>query len=761
MASAMEKKIRCPSVTCKAMFTKFYNMNRHYERFHLNNDMVEKCLLCGMIFSSCEELQKHYKRIHKPTKKFLLKESAFRKSVSSYRYTFASDDVDFKSAQYKALPAILNLLQLEASQKILIKVSLIFICEMSMLDHVGGKMQTTLIPFRAPSFIANGHSKSSIKKNVLRSFMLQERDMEEFCNCGSNWVFDKAVAFDVEIAAMRPILVGNNPDMSQTSDETSVEDSEISDLSTEEDTFNFYDPPRKRSPDPFDEPEEFQLHLEKEKKKKKKIAEFYDSERAVKLEFNVKSFKNAKFLFNPQNKDEKCFLYCLHEHMKTVNPQKFSCTSFKMFEKSLNLTGIIFPISIQQVKTFLKRNQQLGIRVNILFRNTNKHLFPLEYGLGKKSSKHTMNIILVQRKIKNDVNNHFLLIKDINKFTRQVYGKSDNDKMHSYGKSFLCCNCLNRFSSDKILKKHEKICSLNKPRLENADGTGICFQNHHHMHPLEYIAFLDFECVLPKVSTRCPECTHLRCKCDRSFTAPMTEQYPVTYSLVILDQNSQIIHDVTHSSPNAADHLIDHLLKQEEDWISNLFKTVYNLEMTSKDWYNFNKATNCYMCNIEFAMCDIKPRRDHCHFSGKYLGAACNMCNLKRQRPRKLHIYLHNGSKYDFHFIIKALNNKKKVKNIQILPYNGENFRTISFNSFIFLDSMSFLQSSLAKLSEDLTKTDNSYSILRQTYLVQTNNVFDKHKFKMVTGKSFFPYEFWYVIFFTLLLNLTVFCFQF
>lgn len=739
MSSTLEKKkLRCPAVTCNAKFTKLFNMNRHYERFHLNNDMVEKCLLCGMIFSSCKELQKHYQRIHKPTKKFLLKESAFRKSVSSYRYTYSSNELDFKGAQYKALPAILNLLQLEASKKTLIKVSLIFICEMSMLDHIGGKMQTTLIPFRAPSFIANGHSRGNIKKNVIRSFMLQERDLEEFCNCGSNWVFDRAVTFDVEIAAMRPILVGNNSDESENLEQSNEEE--------EEDTFNFYDQKSKKVPCPLTEQEEYQEHLDKEKKKKRKIAEFYDSERVVKLEFNVKDFKNAKFLFNPQNKDDKCFLYCLHEHMKTVNPQKYSSISFKMFEKKLNLSGISFPITIHQVKTFLKRNKQLGIRVNILFRNTNKHLFPLEYGLGEKNSKHTMNIILVQRKIKNETNNHFLLIKDINKFTRQVYANKNNNTIcYTYGKSFLCCNCLNRFSSEKILKKHELICSLNKPRQENAEGNGIFFQNYHNIHPLEYIAFLDFECVLPKISARCPECTHLRCKCDRSFTAPMTEQFPVTYSLVILDQNSQIIHDVTHSSVDAADHLIDHLLTQEEEWISNLFKKVYNLEMTSKDWNDLKNATNCYMCDMQFDLVNMTPRKDHCHFTGKYLGAACNNCNLKRQRPRKLHIYLHNGSKYDFHFIVKALNNKKKVKNIQILPYNGENFRTISFNSFTFMDSMSFLQSSLSKLSEDLTKTDNSYSILRQTYLVKTNDVFDKHKFNMVIGKSFFPYEFWLV----------------
>ena len=105
---------------------------------------------------------------------------------------------------------------------------------------------------------------------------------------------------------------------------------------------------------------------------------------------------------------------------------------------------------------------------------------------------------------------------------------------------------------------------------------------------------------------------------------------------------------------------------------------------------------------------------------------------------------MHNGSRYDFHFIIKALNNRKKdINNIYILPYNGENFRSIQFNSFLFLDSMAFLQSSLAQLSKDLAKTDNPYSILRQTYLVKKDGRFNKKRFNLVLGKSFFPYEYW------------------
>lgn len=666
------ERLKCPAIDCKSTFSRQFNLNRHYERFHVNNDTVEKCLLCGQIFKNCEELQKHYIRNHKPSKKFILKESAFKKSVVSYRYTFPRDSLDFTQSQQKVFPTIVRMLQYEAAKKTLIKASLIYICQMSMLDHTGEQMSSALIPFRSPAFLVSNYAKQGIKQNIKRSFMLQERDMEEFCNCGSNWTFDKAVSFDLEIAAMRPILVGGD--------------------------------------------------------------DFYNSNDML----NIRNIANNRFLYNPKNQDEKCFLYCVLEHLKrTSKNQIFSTITFKQFERKLDLQNISFPISIQHVKKFCKQNANLKLKINVLLRNTKNHIFPLEYGLGEKNSNRVLNLLLVQRKVKekNEVKNHFLLIRNIHKFLRSCYSNG------TYKKTFSCLNCLNTFSAQHVLDKHATICCLNKPRIEKCSENPILeFKNFQNKHPLEYIAFLDFECVLPKVKEKCLECTHLRCKCDKSFTQVTTEQHPITYCLLILDQQSQIIHQKTHTGNDAASHLVDHLLEQEELWISNLFSSYKEINMTESNWNDYLESEKCYLCNKQITTVKCK---DHCHFTGKYLGAACQQCNLARRKPRKLNIFLHNGSKYDFHFIIKALNNKN-VKNINILPYNGENFRTVSFNSFRFVDSMSFLQSSLAKLSEDLSKTDNAYSILRQTSLVKTEKrTFDSRKYNLVLGKSFFPYEYW------------------
>ena len=47
--------------------------------------------------------------------------------------------------------------------------------------------------------------------------------------------------------------------------------------------------------------------------------------------------------------------------------------------------------------------------------------------------------------------------------------------------------------------------------------------------------------------------------------------------------------------------------------------------------------------------------RDHCHYTGEYRGAVHSICNLIYSAPNKIPIVFHNGSNYDYHFIIKEL----------------------------------------------------------------------------------------------------------
>ena len=76
------------------------------------------------------------------------------------------------------------------------------------------------------------------------------------------------------------------------------------------------------------------------------------------------------------------------------------------------------------------------------------------------------------------------------------------------------------------------------------------------------------------------------------------------------------------------------------------------IPLTKEEEDNYNKENTCYTCKNDF---NDDKLRDHCHFTGKYRGAAYNTCNLRYKVPKNIPVIFHNGSTYDYHFIIKEL----------------------------------------------------------------------------------------------------------
>jgi len=203
----------CPHPGCKKQFTRNTNLNRHYQNIHTNDTIVEKCFLCDLSFANCNDLQTHYRRCHVRTKKFVVLQSAFKKSIITYRYTFGENCNLVGVAQASIQNKIKNVILCEAAKKNVCKISLVFVGQMSMLDHAGEKMTIATIPFRAQNFLANAATPANISKNIIRSFNQQAGHIDEFMQNGSNWQFDRAIFFDIEVAALRPIVTGNQEDV--------------------------------------------------------------------------------------------------------------------------------------------------------------------------------------------------------------------------------------------------------------------------------------------------------------------------------------------------------------------------------------------------------------------------------------------------------------------------------------------------------------------------------------------------------------------
>ena len=85
------------------------------------------------------------------------------------------------------------------------------------------------------------------------------------------------------------------------------------------------------------------------------------------------------------------------------------------------------------------------------------------------------------------------------------------------------------------------------------------------------------------------------------------------------------------------------------------------MELLTKEQQELYKnAKIWYICKEKFENKHLKDRkyrkiRDHCHYTGEYRGAAHSLCNLKYKVLKKVPIVFHNGSNYDYHFIIKEL----------------------------------------------------------------------------------------------------------
>ena len=47
--------------------------------------------------------------------------------------------------------------------------------------------------------------------------------------------------------------------------------------------------------------------------------------------------------------------------------------------------------------------------------------------------------------------------------------------------------------------------------------------------------------------------------------------------------------------------------------------------------------------------------RCHCHYTGKFRGAAHSTWNLRYETPKQIPVAFHNGSTYDYRFIVNKL----------------------------------------------------------------------------------------------------------
>ena len=99
----------------------------------------------------------------------------------------------------------------------------------------------------------------------------------------------------------------------------------------------------------------------------------------------------------------------------------------------------------------------------------------------------------------------------------------------------------------------------------------------------------------------------------------------------------------------------------------------------------YEEQKECHICKKEFCYDKNEKKkfkiyqkvRDHCHCTGKFRGVAHSICKLSYKVPKEISVKIHNGSTYDYHFIIKELAEEFKGQ-FECLGENTEKYITFS-----------------------------------------------------------------------------------
>ena len=415
-----------------------------------------------------------------------------------------------------------------------------------------------------------------------------------------------------------------------------------------------------------------------------------------------KWLKDKKSTIDQKNNDHKCFQYAvtLALDLDKINDHPERISKIKSFIEEYNWKDIDFPSTSKDWKKFELNNE---IALNILYVPHNTKKIEIAY-----KSKHNLTrekqVILLM--VSNGENWHYLTVKNLSRLLRGITSNHDGD--------FYYLNCFHSYRTKNKLEAHKKICENRDychVEMTTKGNNTIKYNQGEKSIKLPFVVYADLECFLEKMSTcyNSPE---------KSSTTKINKHTPSGYSIF------------THCSFDKSKNKLNYYrgkycmkkfckdLREHATKIINYEKKDM-IPLTKKEEENYNNQKVCYICKKEFDKSDKKHHkvRDHCHYSGKYRGAAHNICNLRYEIPKEIPIVFHNGSTYDYHFIIKELV-KKFDGNFECSGENTEKYITFSIpikkkieNKDIeitykikFIDSYRFMATSLSKLVDNLTE---------------------------------------------------------
>ena len=372
----------------------------------------------------------------------------------------------------------------------------------------------------------------------------------------------------------------------------------------------------------------------------------------------------------------------------------------KLFINQYNWKDIDFPATTKDWRKLELNNE---IALNILYVPHNTRKIQVAY-----KSKHNLTcdkqVILLM--ITDGEKWHYFTVKNLPGLLRGVTSSHKED--------FYCLNCFRSYRTKNKLEAHKKICENHdycNVEMPTKDNNIIKYNQGEKSIKLPFVVYADLECLLGKMST---------CQNNPNESSPteINKHKPSGYSLFTHFSFDQTENKLDYYRSNDCMKKFCKDLREHATKIINYEKKKM-IPLTTEEKIHYNEQEIYYICKKEFDKVNKKhfKVRDHCHYTGKYRGAAHNICNLRYKISKEIPVVFHNGSTYDYHFIIKELV-KEFDGNFECLGENIEKYITFSApikkkieNKNIeitykikFTDSYRFMPMRLSKLIDNLSE---------------------------------------------------------
>ena len=419
-----------------------------------------------------------------------------------------------------------------------------------------------------------------------------------------------------------------------------------------------------------------------------------------------------KAIINPKNSDMECFKWTVIAATKWEeidnNPERVSRLR-RRYEGEFDWSGLEFPVSFRDINKF-ERNNEIGANILAV---ENKKIYICRKG---RDYDRIVNLMLIAD-VEKPNKKHYVTVKSLLRLL------SKQNSKHKEAQNF-CRNCLNGFESEIIRDEHYEYCrSKDLVRVEMPTKNPIVkYADGQYHFKVPFVIYADFESLLVPVSgaPNNPE---------MSLTRGINVHQPSGWCMYSKFAYGKVTNPLKqYRGRDCVSKFCETIMAEAKRLYESAPKKPMD-KRTKEQKIEFISAKECHICFKKFSTKDRKVR-DHCHYTGKYRGAAYSSCNLRYRIPDYIPVIFHNLAGYDSHLlIIKRVG--KTYKQIGVIAKNTENYISFSVkveaDKFIdkagktalnekskeielrFIDSFKFMSSSLDSLVNNLAKGGHEF----------------------------------------------------